>query len=245
MNHACYKVRCDTTNQKYYVTVASVEKECTSGSTLTFTGYNGGVKCDTYEDLCSNLTCPHYCLKRGLCVHGSCQCNTGYGGDYCQTNCHLTCKNCSRADINQCTVCRRGETLSAGICSCPAGTTRNSSGKCVGSGSCNALCNTCTGTCSACITNAQFVSGSTTDCECNQGFTLSNRACVAVCQVLCKTCDPVNGASCLSCKDNATLSNLNCTCNDGFTYDSATFSCKASCNSLCKTCDVPEDAHPV
>jgi hypothetical protein len=228
----CYKVRCDRNTSRFFITVGSAEKECPENSSITFTGYNGEITCVRYDEVCSNLTCPNFCLKRGQCVDGICVCDIGYVGDYCQNRCDISCKNCSGNQIDQCTQCRSGEVLSSGRCNCPPGTSRNATtGAC--QSNCNALCKTCNSTCTECIANAQLISGSNTHCECRPGFNLVDGDCIAICQELCASCDPNNGLSCLRCKSNSTLSGFTCVCNPGFILSETTC---IPCNSSCFTC---------
>lgn len=241
---ACYKVRCDRENARYYITVGSTEKECIQDSTLSFTGYSGSLVCPAYNEACMEVPCMAFCLHRGKCVNSICECNDGFGGDYCQIVCDSTCKNCSGTGSNQCIACRTGEILAGDkSCQCPEGYARNAStGVC--ETSCIGLCLGCVegypSLCTSCGANASLsntsnnngvVSGS---CTCNTGFLQSDRNCIKECNELCSSC--VGTTGCAECKENASLSGdrWSCSCSLGYKLEAG--ACVRACDGLCLTC---------
>lgn len=81
------------------------------------------------------------------------------------------------------------------------------------------LCSTCQiDICYACVNNAEFVTGSRSDCQCLVGYYSSNNECLS-CDGICLTCAiPVECAS-VACPENSSLVDGVCVCSDGYTMD--------------------------
>lgn len=251
ISQGCYKVRCDKATSKYYITVGSTEKECIAGTSISFVDYSGTLACPPYTETCMDVPCIGFCLHRGKCVNSLCQCNAGYGGDYCQITCHITCKNCSGTANYQCTACRDLEVLGAdNTCQCQIGSERNDSiGLC--ETSCTGLCLGCISgqgeVCTSCIINASLTQTSTVNgviqgsCACNSGFSQNERNCIKDCNELCTTC--LGPTGCSACKENSSISATDkwqCECNWGYKIEGN--SCVKACDGLCLTCDLTNSA---
>ncbi|EAR93808.2 leishmanolysin family protein (macronuclear) [Tetrahymena thermophila SB210] len=190
---------------------------------VVFSGFNlGQLTCPTnIMKLCDNQNCVNFCSSNGICVKGSCLCNSGYGGIDCNTKCNgfidlggscvIKCPDNTFANPDN--VCRP---------KCPNGYYAQKSGN---------LCKLCDFSCSQCI-------GPNSDqCLACQFLTyLDSNTCVQKCPIG-KFADN-HSKSCQSCPtgciDCTSLSSCN-VCSDG--YEKSGETCIESlCTSPCKTC---------
>ncbi|CAG9330373.1 unnamed protein product [Blepharisma stoltei] len=79
----CHKITCQGSIATVHIGQEVIY--CTpSGGLQTIRGYNGVIKCPPSDILCRNLPCINGCSGRGLCVDGSCNCDSGYSGNSCE-----------------------------------------------------------------------------------------------------------------------------------------------------------------
>jgi hypothetical protein len=180
---------------------------------------------------------------------GKCTCSSGYSMDPASracVACYSTCKQCQGGLAISCTECYPGMNqipvfgVPTFSCSCPNGQFYVAPSTCV---SCGGQCKSCIGNqpnqCLTCYDNAYLTPDNTCQCNFPLTWSTSTRACeqyTSACHSYCLTCFGPNYNQCLTCKQNAALTEDNsCACLDGWTLITSDGSC-AACDSKCKTC---------
>jgi len=86
MKYSCVKSSNGGYNVK--ITVGSKTATCTKAGSIAVSGYSGSIDCPNPSTFCGGVGikfCKRGCLGRGTCSSGTCRCNSGYSGSYCQT----------------------------------------------------------------------------------------------------------------------------------------------------------------
>lgn len=86
---SCYPTNCSGTSAIITVLGSSgaISVVCPQeGGQVTVSGFNGFIVCPAYSVICGDFPCMNACYGRGICISGSCSCNSGYSGPDCSTS---------------------------------------------------------------------------------------------------------------------------------------------------------------
>lgn len=240
---ACYELQ-TCTEEFAVIIVQNNVIDCLYNTKVSVEGFSGLLNCPPNYEFCLNLPCPNMCSGKGKCIHGTCYCNAGSGGEDCSFKCDKSCKTCT--SISQCKDCNDGFFLSNYQCL-----------------PCNSMCKTCKlseSSCTSCKDKDELIGDKCKEfciehcasCDipcskCDSGYFLSDSKCEK-CDQNCKECSE-NSKKCTSCNPNFTLSLGTCnpTCLEGcVSCEYPCKSCKPSylllsdkcelCDNLCKEC---------
>ena len=234
----------------YYDTAISSCKACdATGASCSGPSNTNCVKCPDYATLISG---------------GSCVCDATYywTGTECFP-CYSACWTCNGNTSNNCTLCWPPMTLVNSLCSCGSKQYWNGASCESCDISCAACTGSFSNNCTVCLDNANLQSDNT--CTCNQNYFWANNQCLiqcsssfywnttlaqcSACDISCVNCSGASNMNCTSCHSLASLQSDNtclcisnsslignqCTCSDGFYYNSTYSECKV-CDIACKTC---------
>ena len=212
--------------------------------------HNTCASCGLQDDKNSCLACKPGATLVG--TPGKCIPNPGFYQDSNTGDnlpCFRACRSCVGPKETDCTSCQGQYKLastapsSTCICDTTNGAYLTSFGGCQ---KCNPKCSRCQGDANNCGTytnNANCMQehscrGWAWVCRCNNGFFENSNLTCSQCHSTCKTCSNQSPNSCLTCKANANLVELqknqySCVCKAGFTLNSATGECYQSLNTTC------------
>jgi len=241
LHSVCHKVKsCESDHAVLEIGGVTVNCPFTGGD-VTVTGFNGVLKCPNSNVLCSAMPCKSACYGQGICKAGVCMCDPGYGASDCSITCAANCKACDSATT--CKACYSTATLVQGVCTCPSGSTWDSTLKICQVGSiigCDVSCKGCatTTTCADCYSTATLSDGV---CTCPQYFHFNPQTteCETYpCPSECNGCDGTVG--CTVCYDGQSLVNGHCYCPSGSGWNPNTKLCDTSvitgCPAICNGC---------
>ncbi|OMJ91260.1 hypothetical protein SteCoe_6239 [Stentor coeruleus] len=83
---SCYPTNCSGSSAIITVLGSSgaISVVCPiNGGQVTVSGFNGFIVCPAYSVICGDFPCMNACYGRGICVKGTCICNSGYSGPDC------------------------------------------------------------------------------------------------------------------------------------------------------------------
>ncbi|EGR34727.1 zinc finger lsd1 subclass family protein, putative, partial [Ichthyophthirius multifiliis] len=185
-----------------------------------------------------------------------CQCQLGFYLNAldkskldCQP-CNIRCKECINETSEGCTDCNTGGVLSKNqtVSSCEAGQKNYEEPDNPGTyAQCHITCEKCIGSseetqCTLCRDDSYLVPNNASGinlgkCVCIDGTyrnTQNNTSTCDPCSSSCKTCSSGLENSCVTCRNNATLTNGYCVCNPAYYMDTH-FQC-SQCDKFCASC---------